>query len=282
MKTRTVKTQMPSKLIELLLGVAFILVLSLITAAWHTGAQPATQTNQTSSKTVVTINDAIVSALHDNKTVDANPSTEALSQRAKNGSAEAQYTLGAIYEDGSGVRADPEQAAKWYKLAAEKGNIGAQRQLGILYYSGKLGPEESGKKAGVVWFRQAAEGGDIYSQNQLGEYYGDDDNPDRNLSQASMWRQKAAEQGDAAAQAVLGWYYEEGKGVPKDNKLASQWFQKSADQGDSDGQFSLAGCYFQGKGVDQDIPKALELFHKSAAAGNWRAQSMLKTLEPDK
>lgn len=53
---------------------------------------------------------------------------------AKEGSAEAQYFLGAMYNDGNGVPQDGAEAVKWYRKAAEQGLGMAQEILGDMYW----------------------------------------------------------------------------------------------------------------------------------------------------
>ena len=43
----------------------------------------------------------------------------------------AQYNLGVMYENGQGVPQDYKTAVKWYRLAAEQGDAGAQFNLGV-------------------------------------------------------------------------------------------------------------------------------------------------------
>ena len=52
------------------------------------------------------------------------------------GDAEAQLNLARMYYDGEGGERDPLQAARWAKLAADKGNVGAQALLGHLLFEG--------------------------------------------------------------------------------------------------------------------------------------------------
>ena len=42
-------------------------------------------------------------------------------KKARQGNAESQYTLGALYELGEGVTEDDKEAFKWFSLAAYKG-----------------------------------------------------------------------------------------------------------------------------------------------------------------
>lgn len=53
------------------------------------------------------------------------------------GDPEAQFELGRMLLNGDGGRANPRQAARWLKLASEKGHAGAQALLGYLLFDGK-------------------------------------------------------------------------------------------------------------------------------------------------
>lgn len=52
------------------------------------------------------------------------------------GDARAQFELGRMLLNGEGGRANPRQAARWLKLATEKGNAAAQALLGYLLFDG--------------------------------------------------------------------------------------------------------------------------------------------------
>jgi len=52
------------------------------------------------------------------------------------GDDEAQLNLARMYYEGLGGERDPLQAARWAKLAADKGNVGAQALLGHLLFEG--------------------------------------------------------------------------------------------------------------------------------------------------
>ena len=56
---------------------------------------------------------------------------------AKQGNAEAQYSLGLMYNNGDGVTQDYQEALKWYRLAAEQGHAPAQNNLGVMYINGE-------------------------------------------------------------------------------------------------------------------------------------------------
>jgi TPR repeat protein len=57
---------------------------------------------------------------------------------AEQGHAGAQYSLAKLYHDGRGVLRDDEQAANWYRRAAEGGMWFAAFDLGMLYWDQSL------------------------------------------------------------------------------------------------------------------------------------------------
>ncbi|WP_333825410.1 tetratricopeptide repeat protein [Pinisolibacter sp.] len=52
------------------------------------------------------------------------------------GDADAQFNLGRLYLDAASKERDPKQAARWLKVAAKKGHVGAQALLGQLLFTG--------------------------------------------------------------------------------------------------------------------------------------------------
>ena len=68
---------------------------------------------------------------------------EAMKRIEKNKSDAAAMTLVAeIYRDGSGIRKNPVEAARWYKLAADRGDPQAQFQLAAAALRGEGIPED--------------------------------------------------------------------------------------------------------------------------------------------
>jgi uncharacterized protein len=65
------------------------------------------------------------------------------------GDPEAQFRLGEMYLEGLGGEQNERQAARWFKLAAEKGHAGAQAQLGRLYVQG-IGLAQNTAR-GLMW-----------------------------------------------------------------------------------------------------------------------------------
>ncbi|MEX0999591.1 MAG: SEL1-like repeat protein [Thermodesulfobacteriota bacterium] len=54
---------------------------------------------------------------------------ESIKNKADQGFVEAQYSLGFLYKHGQGVRQSYEEAAKWYRKAADQRHAVAQKAL---------------------------------------------------------------------------------------------------------------------------------------------------------
>jgi uncharacterized protein len=67
----------------------------------------------------------------------------------------AQYNLARLYLEGTGVRKDARQAARWFNLAAEKGHTASQALLGHLLMTGQGVPRQRAK--GLMWLTLARE-----------------------------------------------------------------------------------------------------------------------------
>jgi len=115
-------------------------------------------------------------------------------------SAKEQYELGEDYYYGYGtVAKDYNEAAKCFRLAAERGHAEAQHQLGFLYSQVQCVGEY--KKEAVKWYRLAVEQGVALSQYWLGEMYRDGRGVPQDRDEALKWLRLAAERGHAEAQS---------------------------------------------------------------------------------
>jgi uncharacterized protein len=63
------------------------------------------------------------------------------------GDADAQYQLGRLYLDGA--PSDPHQAARWFQLAATKGDCRAEAVLGDMLFQGQKVPRQAAR--GLMW-----------------------------------------------------------------------------------------------------------------------------------
>lgn len=121
---------------------------------------------------------------------------------------------------------DYDEAAKWFRKAAEMGDPQSQLVLGLLYWTGRGVPRDS--DVAVGWFQKSAEGGEPQAMRNLGMAYARGLGVERNPQQALQWIRRAAEAGDAEAQAALGVALYEGVAVPKDLVEALYWLMLAA------------------------------------------------------
>ena len=89
---------------------------------------------------------------------------QAILKKASQGNAEAQYTLGTMYELGEGVAEDDAEAFKWFSLAASHGYAKAQNNLGYMYDLGE-GIAQDNLRA-YMWKDLAAAQGEIDAAKQ--------------------------------------------------------------------------------------------------------------------
>ncbi|WP_049752351.1 bifunctional trypsin-like peptidase domain-containing/SEL1-like repeat protein [Pelodictyon luteolum] len=232
--------------------------------------------------------------------------------RAELGDADAQYTLGACYSEGDGVRKDPAEAVRWYRLAARQGNADARNSLGWAYREGN-GVKRDYDRA-LLLFRMAAEQNEQYAQNNLGLMYMNgegvkQDNAEafkwfcmsaaqgngygrcnigemyvkgqvveQNYEEAMKWFRLAAEKDGNDAAYWIGWLYEEGKGVPADPDEAARWYRIAAGSTDPNGLLSIGEMYEKGLGVPGSISNAEKWYRKACRAGEKDACERLKRL----
>ncbi|HEY0793579.1 MAG TPA: tetratricopeptide repeat protein [Chthoniobacterales bacterium] len=197
--------------------------------------------------------------------------------------------------------ANSEDALAWYTLAAQKGNLEAMVQTGLIY-SNRRDAEEGGKA--LEYFLRAAEGGSREGKYYTGECYyfgkpgvlpdepkalqylqeaaalgdlramnllGDHLRKQSRYDEAFRYFEEAAKGGLAMATANLGVMYMNGWGVSKNREAAVNLFRQAAEKSDAGGMFFLAECLQGGLGTAKDPRAALDWFKKAARAGNPKA-----------
>jgi TPR repeat protein len=186
-------------------------------------------------------------------------------QQARQGDSEAQYNVGAMYQNGRGVEADRERALEWYHKAAEQGNSRAMARLGLM---------ESNRDSFHSELEQAKLG-NTESQYNVGNMYARGNGTNIDLRQAVGWYEKAAGQGHIKAAYKLGLAYYEGAGVRRSGKHARKWFGVAAADGYAPAQYYLGRIHAEGQGVRKDYGKALEWFSRAIDGGFDQARAEL-------
>jgi hypothetical protein len=135
---------------------------------------------------------------------------------------------------------DDVEAARLYKLAAERGNAAAQANLGTFYRDGRGGLPQDDREAARL-YKLAAERGNAAAQANLATFYRDGRGglPQDDREAARLYK-LAADQGNAFGQSNLGTFYESGRGgLPQDDREAARLYKLAADQGNADAQANL-------------------------------------------
>jgi hypothetical protein len=106
-----------------------------------------------------------------------------------------------MYSMGQGVPQDAEQAAQWYRRAANQGLSVAQERLGGLYAMGQGVPQDYAQAAQL--FRKAADQGLAISQFIIGGMYYEGEGVPQDYAQAMMWVLVAKASGEPRVDQVL-------------------------------------------------------------------------------
>ncbi|MBK4734531.1 SEL1-like repeat protein [Noviherbaspirillum pedocola] len=114
----------------------------------------------------------------------------------------------------------------------------------------------TGATRGLDWCMGRAERGDAGAQFELGMYYLQGERVQKNPETALLWFHKAAQQGDARAQYHLYLQYESGESVKRDHEKAIDSLIKSAVGGNREANKLLSEKYRNGCDVDRDLEKS--------------------------
>lgn len=196
-----------------------------------------------------------------------------------NGSLETKVHISAYEEFNKGHIAAQqkqyEQAAKHFRLSADKGYGAAMGNLGILYASG-TGVEKSPEK-GLEWMQKGAENNDLHSMLNLGLHYAQ--NQPQDFSKAFQWFKKASDNNYAQTMGHLALLYATGQGTPQNGAEAKKWLDTGVALGDAHCMFNYGLLYFQGvPGFAKDPGQARQWFNKAELAGHPQAKAALAEL----
>lgn len=228
----------------------------------------------------------------------SNLSEAELIDLANDGDVDAMLTLGMSYYGQliEGFDVDFDEAAKWFKKLADKGDAygltmygeccyygygvrqnkykaveylqmaledvpipRAQVLLGRCYYFGTGVPEDNEKAEEL--FRKAAEAGANTAMFFLGRIYCENY---EDASEAIRWFEKAGKAGFSYAYTCIGEIYRDGEIVSRNYAKAYDYFKKAADDGDEDAQNYLGLMFLQGEHVQENDSKAFQYFKKAA------------------
>jgi len=156
---------------------------------------------------------------------------------------------------------------------AEKGDVRAQFEVGLLYEEGEFVPQST--STAVAWYRKAEEQGLVAAKYKLGVHAMCDPPNPQTFADGMKWIQEAAKQGDPdAQQRVAIWHYtglnvpaDHGTSVSKDLALARAWSMKAAKQGNVSAMGTLGLMDFYGEGGPKDYVTAYAWLTSPSVAG---------------
>jgi TPR repeat protein/serine/threonine protein kinase len=137
-----------------------------------------------------------------------------------------------------GTAKDVNEAARLWKIAANKGIASAQYNMAVMAKNGWGGERKSEYNA-FSWYKRSADNAYTNGQFETAERYASGLGVSKNLGSAYSYYKKAAEAGHEEAQHKLGHLYQNGQGVTKNTSQAIHWFQQAARQGNKPSQEHL-------------------------------------------
>ncbi|MGA2081803.1 MAG: caspase family protein [Holophaga sp.] len=206
-----------------------------------------------------------------------------LIQAADRNHAAAQAMVGRMYHLGLGTPANPVQALRYYRSAAEQDDPMGQNGVGAACAGNIPGCGlEPDPGLALAWFTKAADQDFPVAHRNLGRIYAQGIGVPKDEARAFLCYQKAlkaarplAERGDPDGQVLMGYLCRDGEGMAKDDAQAADWFRKAADQGSPLGQTALGVMHLQGRGVPKDAAQAVAWYRKAADQGYAEAQNEL-------
>lgn len=188
---------------------------------------------------------------------------------AEQGYVAAEVSLGDLFESHDEPPQDLEKACGWYRKAAERGYAPAQYALADCLAGWCERPQEA-----LKWFRMAAETGHTQAACDLGNIYFQGTGVPKNYAEAFKWFLKAAEQGEVSAFQDVGSMYADGKGVAQNGGEALKWLLRIADPRNTEDPFSMRGAqitlasmYALGEAIPIDNIEAYKWLNLAAAYG---------------
>ena len=198
---------------------------------------------------------------------------------AWSGDVAAQCCVGLAYRFGLGVGRDPEEAVRWFRLAADRGDGDACNHLGQMYCRGEGvgGPDH---EAALWWFGAAAGRGDRRGLfNLAGMYHNGSGGllPDR--AKAMEFVRQAAGLGHPEAWNSLGVACYEGDGVERNEEKAISCLRAAAARGSWNGAYNLGALCADGRVALEQHPDRIAWLLVAEEGGYEPAEAALAALE---
>lgn len=148
--------------------------------------------------------------------------TKALIVKAEAGDAEAQIQVALAYDVGKGAPQDRSNAMKWYRVAAEGGNVEAQNSLGSMFQEGKE------YRDALFWYEKAASQGHAQATNSAAYLYDTGLGTPQDRHKGFELYSRAADLGWAEAMWNIANMYGAGQLGKVDERMACVWIVRAS------------------------------------------------------
>ena len=193
-------------------------------------------------------------------------------QAERNNSLFSTLLLHEVYRDGIGVAKDSKKAQQYLKKGAEAGDTDSQKKWALMLLNSK-NPEEAAK-----WFKTLADKGNATGVYYYGYLLYKGMGIQQDKGAGVKYLQRAADAGMVPANRILATAYYDGEGVEQDYSQAVEYLKKAVKGKFPESQILLAKCYVNGQGVNRDYDQAAQWFAEAFAQNSKQAEEVKRVI----
>ncbi len=198
--------------------------------------------------------------------VDKKEAAKYIKMAANKGSINAMRNYGYMLENGEGVLMDKEEAVKYYKMATDRGSIRAMYRYGLMLKKGEGITVD--KKEAAKYIKMAADKGNVEAMRNYGYMLENGDDVKKNLEEAIIYYKMAADKGNADDMYNYGLMLDKIKEIPGDKKReAVIYYKMAADRGNADAMYRYGLMLEDGEGIGTDKEEAARYYEMAAEKG---------------
>ncbi len=193
--------------------------------------------------------------------------------------ADVQFCVAVCYEVGTGTEPDTDKQIEWLEKSCENGSPFALRDLGLIYFYGKIRAQDFKKAAAL--FKEAVNKGSVDAEYILGFMYMNSYGLNRDAKAAYDLFVSAASKGNLLAEYALAEHFNPietpSSGIPYNPKDNFARYNHIVEQGNDDDDYfvfipkvwiKLGDCHQYGLGTEKNFAKSLECYLKAAKRGD--------------
>jgi len=204
---------------------------------------------------------------------DASSGLDMLQEAADRGSAAACLQLGVLHAKGELLPQNYDEAARWYRAAAENGLSDGLVNLAFVRLRGL---EQGEGEDGIDLLKLAAEQGNRTAMWALHNLYQEGLYVAADAIQALNWLIVAARHGSGAAAVKLAEQLDgDGENCPLSEQEIILCLKAAADLGEPAAQATYGRLLYEGRHVEQDLGEAFRRLNAAAQSGNAFAQAWM-------